>query len=319
MTKHSVRVRVPASTANFGPGFDTIGMALEMYLWVEMTVSDRTSINLVGERVQGLPTDQSNLIYQVAKQVFQVAGVEMPELEISMCSDIPLTRGLGSSASAIVAGMVAANRLLGEKSLPKDQLFRLATALENHPDNVGPSLYGGIIVASWDGQDVHHISIKPPSEMEVLAVIPHCELATEVARKALPDSYSKGDTAYNVSRVALLTAALCTGDLTKLKFAMEDKMHQPYRQSLIPGLEQLLLHAPDHGALGVALSGAGPTVLAIVDKNSTRKQELEEFMVTEFRQHGIDSDAVWLKPDTVGAIIVKRDVELEELPIRVEC
>ncbi|MDF2557950.1 MAG: homoserine kinase [Bacillales bacterium] len=315
MTKQSVRVRVPASTANLGPGFDTIGMALELYLWVEMSVSDRTTINLIGERVQGLPTDKSNLIYQVAEQVFQVAGVEMPELEISMCSDIPLTRGLGSSASAIVAGMVAANSLLGDKALSKSQLFRLATALEHHPDNVGPSLYGGIIVASWDGQDVHHISINPPSDMEVLAVIPHFELATEDARRALPDSYSKGDTAYNVSRVALLTATLCTGDLSQLKFAMQDRMHQPYRQSLIPGLEELLLHAPDHGALGIALSGAGPTVLAIVDKNSTRKQELEEFMISTFRLNGIDSDAVWLKPDTKGAVIVERDIKLADLPI----
>ncbi len=305
MTQKKVCVRVPASSANLGPGFDTIGIALEMYLWVEMEPAEKTEINFVGDRLQGLPTDKTNLIFQVAQQIFQVAGVEIPELKISVCSEIPLTRGLGSSASAIVAGMVAANALLGEKALPKLEIFRLATALEDHPDNVGPSIFGGIIVAAWDGSEVHHIQLNVPSDLKVLAVVPHFQLATEVARNILPIQYSRKDAVYNISHASLLATALATGDLDKLKYAMRDRLHEPYRERIIPGLYPVKFDATDHGALGVALSGAGPTILAFADRNSGRKQELENYIINTFRNHSIGADAIWMSPDTRGVVFVK--------------
>src|SRR5690606_36685222 len=142
MSMNKVIVQVPASTANLGPGFDTLGMALNLYAYIEMGVAENhTRISLFGDEMQGIPTDETNLIYQVAQQVFAEAGVSIPHLDISMYSDIPLTRGLGSSASAIIGGMYAANALIGGK-LTDDQLFQLATQMEDHPDNVGASLFG---------------------------------------------------------------------------------------------------------------------------------------------------------------------------------
>ena len=136
-----VTVKVPASTANLGPGFDTLGMALSLYAWIEMKPSEQTVFHLYGDHLNGLPTDRSNLIYEVAQMVFKEAGVSVPELEISMFSDIPLTRGLGSSASAIVGALAAANALIGSP-LSDDKLMDMATLLEKHPDNVGASIWG---------------------------------------------------------------------------------------------------------------------------------------------------------------------------------
>src|SRR5665647_703742 len=161
MNQTKVCVKVPASTANLGPGFDCLGMALDLYAWIEMDYAKETKIILHGEQMLGIPLDKSNLIYKVAQMVFAEAGVDHPELEIAMYSEIPLTRGLGSSASAIIGGMVAANALIGNV-LSKDKIFQMATQLEKHPDNVGASLFGGIVVAFWDGLRAEYIRIAPP-------------------------------------------------------------------------------------------------------------------------------------------------------------
>lgn len=175
------RVKVPASTANLGPGFDTLGMALSLYAWIEMEEAEETVFHFYGDQMNVLPCDKSNLLYQVAQMVFAEAGVSVPELSISMYSDIPLTRGLGSSASAIVGALAAANTLIGSP-LDAAKLFDIACSLEKHPDNVGASLFGGIITAVWDGTHADYIRIEPPQDMEVLVVIPEFELATTKAR-----------------------------------------------------------------------------------------------------------------------------------------
>ncbi|GGA36703.1 homoserine kinase [Paenibacillus physcomitrellae] len=295
-----VRIKVPASTANLGPGFDTLGMALSLFAWIEMKPAERTVFHLYGEELRGIPKDKSNLVYKLAQQVFAEAGVSIPELEISMASDIPLTRGLGSSASAIVGALYAANELIGAP-LSMEKLFDMATAVEKHPDNVGASLFGGIVSAVWDGERAVHLRIEPPEKLQVLVAIPSFWLPTEQARKVLPESLSMKDVVFNVSRASLLTGALASGRLDLIAAAMQDRIHQPYRASLIPGMEQILAEACSHGALGAALSGAGPTLLALVERDSKRRNELEAFIQRTLGEHGIQAKMLWLEPCPEGA------------------
>ncbi|MBB3131838.1 homoserine kinase [Paenibacillus rhizosphaerae] len=304
-----VRVKIPASTANLGPGFDTLGMALSLYAWIEMKEAEQTVFHLYGDEMQGIPRDKSNLLYQVAQQVFERAGVHVPELEISMYSDIPLTRGLGSSATAIVGALAAANALIGSP-LSKADLFDMATGIEDHPDNVGASLYGGIITAIWDGVHAECIRFDPPEDLEVLVVVPDFELQTSEARKVLPDHISRKDAVYNVSRASFLVGALAGGRMDLIGKAMLDRLHQPYRAPLIPGMTRILEEAGNHGALGVALSGAGPTLLALVDRQQSRKNELEAFLLNTMRAEGINASAKWLLPDVEGV------VEISGMPSR---
>lgn len=296
-----VRVKVPASTANLGPGFDTLGMALSLYAWIEMGEAEQTGFHLYGDEMKDVPRDKSNLIYKVAQMVFDEAGVSVPELEISMYSEIPLTRGLGSSASAIIGGMVAANALIGSP-LSDERIFDMATALEKHPDNVGASLFGGIICAAWDGSHADVIRIEPPHDLEALVVIPEFELATSKAREVLPSSLTVADAVYNISRSSLLTGALASGRLDLIGAAMRDRLHQPYRAALVPGMEAVLAEATQHGALGIALSGAGPTLIAFVDRSESRKGELEAFLTETMRNHSIEAQTRWLQPCRTGAI-----------------
>ncbi|MBO9609218.1 MAG: homoserine kinase [Paenibacillaceae bacterium] len=293
-------VKVPASTANLGPGFDALGMALDLYEWIEIRLSDRTQIHVYGDELQGAPTDKSNLIYVMAQHLFEAAGVSHPELDISMYSDIPLTRGLGSSATAIVGALVAANALIGEP-FSQDALFQMATAVEKHPDNVGASLFGGIVVAFWDGKRAEYLRVEPAASLDVLVAIPEFHLSTEKARHVLPTQVPMKDAVFNVGHSSLLVAALCTGRYDLIRHAMKDALHQPYRSALVPGMSAILERATDHGALGVALSGAGPTLLALVDGASGGKQELEKFMLDSLRAEGIGARTMWLKPALAGA------------------
>lgn len=297
MIKRKVIVKVPASTANLGPGFDTLGMALSLYAWIEMSALEEgeTVIELHGEGLNGIPRDKSNLIYKIARLVFEEAGIAMPELRIAMYSDIPLTRGLGSSASAIVGALTAANALIGNP-LDQDRLFQIATSLEGHPDNVGASLFGGIIVSSWDGSRAEFIRLEPHPELEVLVAIPAFQLSTEKARHALPSQIALSDAVFNVASSSLLVAALASGRFDLIKHAMRDRLHQPYRAALIPGMSAILEQATAHGALGAALSGAGPTLLALVDAGSTRKEELEAFLKATLLAEGIEAQMMWLRP-----------------------
>ncbi len=298
---HTVRIAVPASTANLGPGFDTLGMAVNLYSWIEMKVATETKITLLGDELYGIPTDKTNLIYKMAQLVFQKAQVTIPDLEITMYSDIPLTRGLGSSASAFVGGLCAANALIGFPLTDKD-ILNISTAIEKHPDNVAASLYGGIVVATWDGQEANCIQITPPEDLETLVVIPDFQLSTSKAREVLPSQLSVADAIFNISRSSLLVAALSLGQLEMIKIGMQDRLHQPYRASLVPGMQQILEQATEQGALGIALSGAGPTMIAFVDRHSQQKEQLEHYLVDTMKAQGITAQAMWLKPVKEGVI-----------------
>lgn len=301
-----VVVKVPASTANLGPGFDSLGMALSLYAWVSMAAAEETTITLLGDNLDGVAKDKSNLIYEVAQAVFHKAGVNQAELTISIRSDIPLTRGLGSSAAAIVGALVAANTLIGNK-LSDDELFQMATALEKHPDNVGASLFGGIIAAAWDGTRSEYVRMDPPAGMDILVAIPEFELSTKKARNVLPQQISLSDAVFNVSHSSLLTAALATGRLDLLKHAMRDRLHQPYRAALIPGMNTILEDAAEHGALGAVLSGAGPTLLLLAESKDSGNGQLVDFVKEVMAKEGITVNTRWLVPCLHGPQVVYMD------------
>ncbi len=260
-----VRVRVPATSANLGPGFDCLGLALNLYNSVEAHEDDRLVIVTEGNGAQFIPSDGSNLTYQSMKRVYDTVGRRCSGLFIRQGSNIPLSRGLGSSAAAIVGGLVAANALLGGP-LGNMELLRLATAIEGHPDNVTPCLLGGLTAAVADGDRVRCARALPDARYAFAAMVPSFDLSTKKARQALPDNYAKADAVHNVGRAVLMFAALQQGLAGELKAASQDRMHQPYRKGLIPGWDDVNTAAEEAGALAVYLSGAGPTVMAVYDK-----------------------------------------------------
>ncbi|MBE0341986.1 homoserine kinase [Paenibacillus sp. 28ISP30-2] len=305
----TARVRVPASTANLGPGFDTLGMALSLYAWVELKEAGQTAFHLYGDEMNGISQDKTNLIYKVAQMVFREAGVSVPELDISMYSDIPLTRGLGSSASAIVGALVAANTLIGSP-LSDSKLFDMASAIEKHPDNVGASLFGGIITAMWDGKHAKHLRLEPDANLEVLVIIPDYQLSTSKAREVLPAHVSLKDAVYNVSHASMLVAALASGRTDLIAEAMQDRLHQPYRAALVPGMAEILQDAHHYGALGVALSGAVPTLLALADRRENRRAELEQYLTETMSKEGITASILKLRPESEGVKVYTDEKEI---------
>lgn len=300
----TVRVRIPASTANLGPGFDTLGMAFQLYTTITMRVAESTQIVMIGEELQGLPADKSNLVYKVAADLFEKAGQPIPELFIEIETQVPLTRGLGSSASAIVGALCGANALAGEP-FSREQIFEMASRLEGHPDNVGASVFGGFIVAAMPAQldePIPYAAFPVPKQLKTLVVIPEYWLSTEKARHVLPDMYSKQDVIYNVGHSSLLVAALAQGRLDLLARAMQDRMHQPYRAELVPGLSQMLEEAVDHGAMGAALSGAGPTTLFFYE-TPEQERSLRAFIDTVMAKHRLEYRIMVLLPDEQGVQI----------------
>ncbi|MGC5327963.1 homoserine kinase [Brevibacillus sp. SYSU BS000544] len=302
MKNQTVRVKIPASTANLGPGFDALGMAFQLYTTISMRISDTTTIQLHGKELEGIPQDKSNLLYEVASFLFQEAQMEVPELAMEVETDVPLTRGLGSSASAIVGALVGANVLAGNP-FSYEQLYYFASKWEGHPDNVGASFFGGIIVATMPGDDeskqIPYVRFPVPAGLKTLVVIPNYFLATEKARNVLPEKYDKSDIVFNIGRSSLLVAALATGNLDLLGTAMQDRVHQPYRCQLVPGLEEMLEKSTGHGAIGAALSGAGPTVLFFYNGENER-EKLVYFVETVMAKHQITYDLLDLLPDENG-------------------
>lgn len=260
-----IKIRIPATSANLGAGFDALGLALTYYNYVEMEESDRVEITSA-DGVE-IPTDEQNLVYVSAKDLFQVCGKKLGGLKIRQTNNIPMARGLGSSSACIVAGLVGANTLLGGP-LTTDDLVDLAAQIEGHPDNTAPALLGGIVTAVFDGRRVHWVKQEVFTKLRFVAIIPDFELKTEKARACLPSEVTHRDAVYNLSRAALFSASLLTGKFENLRTAVHDKLHQPYRMELIPNCREVFEIAYDHGAYGVFISGAGPTVMAIADENN---------------------------------------------------
>ena len=260
-----ITLQIPATSANLGAGFDALGLALEYYNTVQMEESDQIEISADHPNV---PTDEHNLIYISAKDLYQVCGKKLDGLKLIQHDQIPMTRGLGSSSACIVAGLVGANTLLGNP-LNTDDLVDLAAQIEGHPDNTAPALLGGIVTAVFDGRRVHWVKQEVYTKLRFVAMIPDFELKTEKARACLPSEVSHKDAVYNLSRAALFSASLLTGKFENLRTATHDKLHQPYRMALIPHARDVFDIAYAHGAYAVYISGAGPTLMAIVDEENT--------------------------------------------------
>ena len=293
-----IRVQVPATTANMGPGFDCIGMALELHNVVEMIpVARGVTIEVSGEGAADIPRDDSNLVYQSARRVFLQAGYTIAGLRIRLFNQIPIARGLGSSTAAIAGGIIAANILTGGKLSVRD-MVTLASSIEGHPDNVAPAILGGIVVSVNDGGEIKYLKIEPPIRLKGVVAIPDFNLVTKTSREAIPAQVPFQDAVFNVGRVALLVAALHQGDLGMLSAAMEDRLHQSFRSPLIPGLKKVLAAAKLAGARGVTLSGSGPSVIAYADANF---ELIARVMGETFRQNGIKSRVLVLKPSPIGA------------------
>ncbi len=260
-----IKLQIPATSANLGAGFDALGLALQYYNYVEMEESD--TIDITSADGTPVPTDERNMIYIAAKDLFQVCGKKLEGLKLVQTNNIPMTRGLGSSSACIVAGLVGANHLLGNP-LNQDDLVDLAAQIEGHPDNTAPALLGGIVTAVFDGRRVHWVKQEVYTKLRFVAMIPDFELKTEKARACLPAEISHKDAVYNLSRAALFSASLLTGKFENLRTAVHDKLHQPYRMALIPHAREVFDIAYAHGAYAAYISGAGPTVMAIADEEN---------------------------------------------------
>ena len=277
-----VTVKVPATTANIGPGFDCLGLALPIYneITVEETVmpGSGVEINIIQEvetyDTLSIPKDENNIVYKAIELLYNFVGQTASDMKITIKTDIPVTRGLGSSAAVIVGGLVAANELLGR---PADEavLLSIASEVEGHPDNVAPALLGGFCLASLeDDGSVAYSKIEWPEDWKLTVLIPDYELDTKIARSVLPEAISIPDAAFNVRKCSMLIDSVYRKDAELMKKALTDKIHQPYRERLIKGfpeLKELLANKDD--ILGCVISGAGPTILVISKGNGFEKVE----------------------------------------------
>jgi homoserine kinase len=297
-------VRTPASSANLGPGFDALGMSLGVYLTCRFRRSGKLMICAEGRDAESISTGPDNLIWQTALAVAEKLGATMPPIELHIHNDIPIGKGLGSSAAALTAGVVIADVLLDLRWKPL-RILDEAARLEGHPDNVAACALGSIVASAIDtGGVARAVRLDMPRHFGVAVVIPDFDLPTTKARAALPDSYSRADAVFNVQRAALLIAALSAGAVTAFPAALEDRLHQPYRMGLVPGLEQILkLRAP--GLLGCALSGAGPSVLVFFERGYESVCDLVRQI---FKLNGHDSETLCADIPEFG-FVVKEEAE----------
>ncbi len=294
-----IKVSVPATTANLGPGFDCLGLALDLHNTVAVESTDSgLHITVDGEGARRIPINTSNLVYRSIASLFEHVGEPLPGLSIHLSNAIPLMSGLGSSSAAIVGGLVAANALLG-KPLTVDELLALAIEIEGHPDNVAPALLGGLIIVVNSGGRPIYRRIEPPA-LDVVVVVPEFRLATVEARAVLPDRVPLADAVFNLGRAALVVWGLSDADYELLASVMEDRLHQPYRTPLVPGLEDVFQAARRAGAAGVALSGAGPSVVAFAPDGHTA---IAEAMRRVFAAYNLSARTLLLKTTTQGAQI----------------
>lgn len=295
-----ITVSVPATSANLGPGFDCLGIALNLRHRVTFKPLQEPGLQItaVGEDAHLIPKDENNLVYLAMRLVFQRVGGKPPGLHIHQENEIPIASGLGSSSSAILAGLHGANVFAGSP-LSHEQVLQMATDLEGHPDNVAPATYGGLVlgVQTADGLLVEQIPVFP---MQAIVILPDFELFTEVARSVLPTQVSMRTAIFNSSRVGLLIRALEKADYDLLSEAMQDRLHQPYRVPIIPGMAEAMRAARDAGAAGVALSGAGPSLIAFSADGLDR---IGSAAARAFEEAGLKVRQWQLAVDTDGVLI----------------
>lgn len=263
-----IKVIVPATSANLGPGFDVLGLAIDRYN--------------IFTFVESAESKEENLIYKSYRRVFEYLGKPLIPVKIQVNDNIPIARGLGSSAACIVGGIMGANEILG-KPLDKEDILKLATEIEGHPDNVAPAIYGGLVVSVMEGDKIHIAKLPIKNKLNFIALVPNFELSTSKAREVLPKRIDFKDGIYNVSRVSILLTALATGDSGLIKLGLQDKFHQPYRGKLIEGFDEIISAVNQKGALGCYLSGAGPTIMCIGPGEDNRLiKDIQEYVKDEY-------------------------------------
>lgn len=298
-----VSVSVPATTANLGVGFDCIGAALSIsnkFEFTEVETDNKLTITVEGQEAAKVSKNEDNLIYQSFLQLYQKIGQSTPKIAINIKLGVPFSRGLGSSATAIVGGLLGANTLAGNP-LNQAEIRNMAIAIEGHPDNVVPALLGNCQLSIADGDNWQVTSIPWHQDIIPIVAIPNFELSTTEARSVLPENYSRSDAVFNISRMGLLLRALDTNNKSWLQAALIDKIHQPYRQKLIKGYSEVKQAAMQAGAYGMVISGAGPTLLALA--NIDQVDQVTKSMSTAWCKLGIEADVQSLALNTVGARI----------------
>lgn len=294
-----ISVYVPATSANLGPGFDCMGIALDLWNEIHAAPADHTTIAIEGYGEDFLPRDESNLIISAIGLVYRRFGQAVPPLSIQMINRIPIAAGLGSSAAALVGGLMIANHLLDEP-LNSAQILRIAVEDEGHPDNVAPAFLGGAVLAYLHADEVTHVNLPLRDNFNFVTVTPEFPLLTETARGVLATKVDRSDAVFNVAHASFLTAALTTGNIPLLRKSLQDRLHQDARKSLIPGFDDVVIAARKAGAIGTVLSGAGPTLLSIVDSGPLA-DEVADAMVGAFAKHSVHSVARALPPASIGA------------------
>lgn len=312
-----VSVKVPATTANIGPGFDCLGMALPIYntITIEETVLPGTGIeiNVIAESaaidelsLEHIPLDENSLVYKAVELLYNSIGQTPSELKINIHSNIPVARGLGSSASVIVGALIAANELLGK---PADEvaLLSIACEIEGHPDNITPAIVGGLVLSSQeDDGSVIYRKLNWPTEWAITVCVPDFELSTDIARSVLPKEVPMKDAIFNTQRLGMFVQAVNTKDPELMKLALKDRLHQPYRMKLVPGLDKIMdnLRHID-SVLGCVLSGAGSSILVISEKNDLDK--IRGIVKDTWTDQNIKSDIKTLNIEQTGAQIVSNE------------
>ena len=300
-----VHVAAPATTANLGPGYDCLGMALDIWNTIEVKPLDENaapSVSVTGEGEGELEAGPENLVYRSMEFLYGELGRPMPPLQVRCENGIPLARGLGSSAAAIAGGLVAANALSGGEFTARE-LLEMAATIEGHPDNVAAAVMGGLqLVVTSGGESgentLYTVPVSVPSEIHAVLFIPDTRIATADARAVLPQELPVPDAVHNMARVALLVAGMATNHPEYLAIATQDKLHQPYRQPLFPAMKLLMKAALDAGALGAFLSGSGSTVLALT---KGREMTVAYEMAEAARQASVEGTVKVTQPTALGA------------------
>lgn len=298
-----VRVRVPASSANVGSGFDSFGIALNLYntITAEETESGLNIVNIGSDTF--LPTGENNLIYRSIIRVFDEVNHKKKGIKITQKSDIPVTRGLGSSSACIVGGLIAGNILSGEK-LNMQQIFELANELEGHPDNVAPAIFGGFCISCKANDRLIRRTIRLKQDVKFVAMIPQYYVETKKSRIVLPKKIDFADASFNISRAAETVYSFMTGDYSNFRDFCDDRLHQCYRKKLIDHMEEIIEKSYSFGAYGAFLSGSGPTIIAMIDKNDkTFAAKMQDF----FEKENIKRKCRSLYCDNVGVIAASNE------------
>ncbi|MCC6298757.1 MAG: homoserine kinase [Anaerolineales bacterium] len=294
-------IKVPATSANLGPGFDALGLALDLWNETTITLAKEFSVQVSGEGEGKLTSGKNNLLVRAAQRVAERAGRALPPFHAECVNQIPLSSGMGSSSAAILTGLLAGNELLGNP-FTREEILDLASDMEGHPDNVAAALMGGLVVSMAEGGEVVARKIPVDARIRVTIALPDFYLSTKQARAALPKRVLRKDAVHNISRAALVVEAFRNGDLTLLGKAMTDKLHQPYRLKLIPGAASAMRAAKEAGASAVALSGAGPSVVAF----STGEAGVGESMKRAYEGEGVEARIFRLGVTSRGAEIQNR-------------